>query len=221
MRRVRGRAKLAITASCAAFGLFAAACQGTPGAAHGGKAGQGNGSSPATVSAQISITPRNGTSSAKPSHGVTVIVAHGKLSSVHVKAGNDRMAGTLSNGGTAWHSRWALATGTHYRVTATAVGADHKTVTATSSFRTLTPAVTDTASTALGHQAYGVGLPIMICFSSTVSKAHRAQVERSIEIKSSKPVVGAWMWESTVGTCSQGTQALEFRTRNYWPSTPA
>jgi lipoprotein-anchoring transpeptidase ErfK/SrfK len=217
MWHVPGRAKLAITASCAALGLLAAACQGTPSVAHGGKPGQGNGSSQAAVSAQISITPRNGASSAKPNHGVTVVVAHGKLSSVHVKAGSDRMTGTLSNGGTAWHSRWTLATGTHYTVTATAVGANHKTVTATSSFRTLTPAATDTASTALGHEAYGVGLPIMICFSSTVSKPHRAQVERSIEIKSSKPVVGAWMWESTVGTCAQGTQALEFRTRNYWP----
>ena len=94
MRRVPGRAKLAITASCAAFGLFAAACQGTPSAAHGGKPGQGNGSAPTAVSAQISITPRNGASSAKPSHGVTVIVAHGTLSTVKVKAGSDRMPGT-------------------------------------------------------------------------------------------------------------------------------
>ena len=217
MRHVRGRATLAITASCAALGLLAAACQGTPGAAYGGKPERGSGGSRAAASAQVSITPRNGASSAKPSHGVTVTVSGGKLSSVHVNAGGDHMVGALSNGATVWHSRWALRTGTHYMVTATAVGASHKTVTATSSFRTLTPSAIDTASTAIGGQDYGVGMPIMICFSSPVSTAHQAQVERSIEIKSSKPVVGAWMWESAAGTCYQGAQVLEFRTRNYWP----
>src|SRR6516165_2891162 len=185
MRHVPGAAKLAIAASCTALGLLVAACQGTPSAAHSGKPERGNGSSQASASAQISITPRNGASSAKPNHGVTVTVSHGKLSSVHVTAGSDRMAGTLSNGGMVWHSRWALRTGTGYVVTATAVGANHKMVTATSSFRTLTPSATDTASTAIGNQDYGVGLPIMICFSSPVTRAHQAQVERSIEIKSS------------------------------------
>jgi lipoprotein-anchoring transpeptidase ErfK/SrfK len=217
VRHVPGRTKLAVAASCTVLGLLAAGCQGTPSAAHGGKPEKGNRSSPTAAAAQISITPRNGASSAKPDHGVTVAVSGGKLSSVHVSAGSDRIAGTLSNGGTVWQTRWALRTGTHYLVTATAVGANHKTVTATSSFRTLTASATDTASTAIGNQDYGVGMPIMICLSSPVSTAYRAQVERSIEIKSSKPVVGAWMWESATGTCYQDAQVLEFRTRNYWP----
>jgi lipoprotein-anchoring transpeptidase ErfK/SrfK len=217
MRHVPGRATLAVAASGTALGLLVAACHGTPSAAHGGKPGRGNGSSRAAASTQITITPRNGASSAKPDHGVTVTVSGGKLSSVHVNAGSARLAGTLSNGGTVWHSRWALRTHTHYTVAATAVGASHKTVTATSSFRTLTPPATDTASTVIGDQDYGVGMPIMICFSSPVSTSHQAQVERSIVIKSSKPVVGAWMWESAAGTCYQGAQVLEFRTRNYWP----
>jgi lipoprotein-anchoring transpeptidase ErfK/SrfK len=214
---VPGWAKLAVTASCAALGLLVVACQGTPSAAHGGKPEQGTGSSRPAASAQISITPRNGASSAKPNQGVTVTVSHGTLSSVHVSAGSDHVGGTLSTGGTVWHSRWALRTGTPYVVTATAAGANHKTVTATSSFRTLTPSATDTASTAIGGQDYGVGMPIMICLSSPVRTAYRAQVERSIEIKSSKPVAGAWMWESATGTCYQSAQTLEFRTRNYWP----
>ncbi|HEV2377450.1 MAG TPA: Ig-like domain-containing protein [Streptosporangiaceae bacterium] len=214
MRHVHGRATVTLTAGCAVLSLLAAACQSTAG---GPGHGRGTGGSEAATSTLISITPRNGTSGATPSQGVTVTVARGKLSSVSVQAGSRRMAGSPSNGGTVWHSRWALYTGTHYTVTAVAVGPSHKTVTATSSFRTLTPAATDTASTPMYPQTYGVGMPIMICFSSPVSVAHRAQVERSIEIKSSKPVVGAWMWESAVGTCSAGTQALEFRTRNYWP----
>jgi lipoprotein-anchoring transpeptidase ErfK/SrfK len=134
-----------------------------------------------------------------------------------VVIGHDPVAGLMSKGDTSWHTLWALRPSTRYAVTATAEGPDGKTVTATSSFRTLTPSATDTASTLLASQTYGVGMPIMICFSSPVTKAHEAQVERAIKIFSSKPVVGAWMWGSPQGTCSQAAQALDFRTRDYWP----
>jgi lipoprotein-anchoring transpeptidase ErfK/SrfK len=81
-------------------------------------------------------------------------------------------------------------------------------VTTTSSFRTLTPAATFSATTIEGyHQTYGVGMPIMISFSSPVT--HKAAVERAIEIKTSKPIVGAFMWD--------GDQTLAFRPQSYWP----
>ena len=213
MRRVPGRANLAITASCAALGLLAAACQSTSTPASGSQRGH----QASNTAAQLSILPAAGSRNARPNRGVSVTVTHGTLRTVTVMGGHAAAAGTLSHGGTVWHTRWALHPGTRYTVTATATAGGGKTVTATSRFRTLTPTATDTASTVLGHQTYGVGIPIMICFSSRVSKAHRAQVERSIEVKSSKPVAGAWMWDSPAGTCSQGTQALEFRPRNYWP----
>src|SRR6266700_346208 len=84
-----------------------------------------------------------------------------------------------------------------------------KTTTTTSTFRTKHPAGTFTASTILGHQTYGVGIPIMINFSQAVDPRFRAGIEKAINIKSSKPVVGAWYWD--------GAQTLDFRTRNYWP----
>jgi lipoprotein-anchoring transpeptidase ErfK/SrfK len=203
-------ARLAIIATFGVLSLFAAACQSTNTAAHGVQAGKGGNGQPAASgqAAQITITPKSGATHAKTSHGVTVTVANGKLSSVHVAAGNGTASGTLSPDKTAWRTRWPLHTGTHYTVTATAVGTDGKTTTATSSFRTLTPAATFTAQTVLGyHQTYGVGIPITLTFSSPVT--HRAAVEKAIEIKSSNPVVGAWYWD--------GNQSVSFRTRQYWP----
>ncbi len=201
------QARLAVTAAGGLLGLLAAGCSGSAApAGHHSQPKRGP-SGAASAVAQVSITPANGSRHVKPNQGVTVTVAHGKLHSVSVVVGRDPVAGRLSQGGTVWHTLWALHTGTRYTVTAAAAGTDGKTVTATSSFRTLTPAATDTASTLLGHQTYGVGMPIMINFSSPVT--HKAQVERAIQVTSSKPVVGAWMWD--------GSQTLDFRPRNYWP----
>jgi len=209
------RAGLAITGICGALCLLVAACSGSapPASKSGSHTGGGTTSKPSAL-AQVSITPSNGSAHVKPNKGVTVTVAHGKLESVKVDTGHDPAAGTLSQNGTVWHSLWPLRVGTHYTVTATAQGTDGKTVTATSSFRTLRPAQTFQASTILGHQDYGVGIPIMIDFNTPVAPRFRANVERAIEIKSSKPVVGSWMWDTQ---CGSAVVCLNFRTRQYWP----
>jgi lipoprotein-anchoring transpeptidase ErfK/SrfK len=203
-----GPARLAIIAICGVVCLLAAACSGTPAASGGQKRGRGQEPPAAADAAQIMITPGNGTRHVKPNRGVAVTVAHGKLRNVVVDTTHDPAAGLMSKGDTSWHTLWPLHPSTHYTVTATAVGANGKTVTATSSFRTLTPAATFSAQTLLGfNQTYGVGMPIMITFSQPV--LHKAQVERSLEVTSSNPVVGAWAWD--------GDQAISFRPREYWP----
>ena len=57
------------------------------------------------------------------------------------------------------------------------------------------------------HKTYGVGMPIMLTFSEPIT--NKAAVERSLQIKTSKPVAGAWSWD--------GDRALDFRPRGYWP----
>jgi lipoprotein-anchoring transpeptidase ErfK/SrfK len=207
------RAGLAMTALCGVVGLFVAACSsgGSPTAGSGRQAQQ-PGASPAAAAARISITPGNGMRNAKPDRGVTVSVAHGKVTHVTLTAGHDPVSGVLSSGGTVWRTRWALHPSTRYHVTATAVGPDGKTTTATSSFRTLNPPATFTAQTIEGyHQAYGVAMPIKIDFNSPVT--HRAAVEKALVVKTSKPVVGAWAWVN----CSEAVTCLDFRPRTYWP----
>jgi len=160
----------------------------------------------------VSITPANGSTKVKTSRAVSVTVTHGKIENVSVTAGHLHAAGTLQ-GQTAWHTVWPLRAATRYTVTVTARGTDGKTATTTSTFKTERPAGTFTASTILGSGTYGVGIPIMIDFSQTVDPRFRAGIEKAINIKSSKPVVGAWYWDNQCGAA----ECLYFRTRNYWP----
>ena len=96
-----------------------------------------------------------------------------------------------------------------YTVTATATAANGATTTKTSAFRTLTPANTFTTEIFEGQgQTYGVGMPIILNFSHPIK--NKAAVERSIELTTSKRVVGAWYWD--------GNSTLDFRPRDFWPA---
>ena len=53
-------------------------------------------------------------------------------------------------------------------------------------------------------------MPIMLVFSQPITD--KAAVERSLQLTTSKPVVGAWYWD--------GSQTLDFRPRDYWPPAP-
>ena len=203
------RAGLAITGVCGALCLVATACSGSssPNTAQHGSSNGGT-KTVSNTGAGVSITPANGSKNVKTGRGVSVTVTRGKIQNVSVTAGHLHAGGTLQ-GQTAWHTVWPLHAATRYTVTVTARGTDGKTTTATSTFKTQRPAGTFTASTVLGNQTYGVGIPIMINFSQAVDPRFRAGIEKAINIKSSKPVVGAWYWD--------GGQTLDFRTRNYWP----
>ena len=202
------RAGLGVMAVVGLVSLLAAACSSSPALTGAGQHQQAAGSPSAPPPAQVTITPADGNTHARPNKGISVKVSSGKISNVTVTAGKSQVGGTLAAGATAWHTNWPLRTGTHYKVTVGAVSAQGRASTTVSSFRTLTPAATFSASTILGlNQTYGVGMPITINFSQPVT--HKAAVEKAINIKTSKPVVGAWMWD--------GDQTLAFRPRTFWP----
>jgi lipoprotein-anchoring transpeptidase ErfK/SrfK len=207
----RQRRWLPAAVICAVAGLLGTACQGSASTAHGSSGG--GGASPAAstsaAGAQLTITPADGSKKARPDHGVTVTAARGKITSVTVTTAGDPVSGALSAAGTSWHSTWALGVSQRYTVTAKAVSASGQDVTQTSSFTTLTPASTFQTMIFEGlGKTYGVGMPIMLTFSQPV--ADKKAVERSLELRTSNPVVGAWHWD--------GSQTLDFRPRGYWPA---
>ena len=208
----------------AVLGLLLAACQ-SPGMRHGQAA--------AVPPARITITSGNLTFSApagaaphrgsvvtraalhalvdrRPDLGIEVTVTGGRLVRVSAVNGAGRaVPGILGAGGAAWRADWALPPGQAYHVTATAVNPSGRATRIAGSFRTLTPRHTFSAMTSLGAgQVFGVGMPIMVTFSHPITR--KAEVERSLEIWSSKPVTGAWYWLSD-------TQVW-FRPRTYWPA---
>ncbi len=163
---------------------------------------------PSPAGPVVRITPGNGANAADPSKGITVTAAGGTLKSVGVSTAGAPVTGTYSADHSSWHSTWALDVARSYTVTATAVTSGGVTTTKTAAFRTLTPAATFSTNIFEGYgQSYGVGMPIILTFSAPVQD--KAAVERSIELQTSKPVVGSWYWD--------GNQTLDFRPRDYWP----
>jgi len=147
-----------------------------------------------------------------PERGITVTAVGGRIGRVIVRTGGDPVAGTLNAAGTVWRSRWALDVSRRYTVIAAAVGSSGRPVTHTVAFRTFTPAVTVAAKIVEGYrQTYGVGMPIILFFSRAITD--RAAVERALELRTSKPVVGAWYWD---GRCRLAPVCLYFRPRHYW-----
>ena len=188
-----------------------ASAAGNGGVGNGGGAGSGTGT--AAGAPRVTITPGNGARQANPSAGITVTATGGKLTHVTVRTAGDAVTGGLSQGGTVWRSQWALDVSQAYTVTATASGPGG-TVTTTSAFRTLTPAATFTTEILEGYgQTYGVGMPIILYFSQPITD--KAAVERSFEVTTSTPVVGAWYWDEP---CNMAAACAYFRPRDYWPS---
>jgi lipoprotein-anchoring transpeptidase ErfK/SrfK len=163
---------------------------------------------------RLSITPAGGRTDTRPDRGITVRATGGKIRKVVARSGGEQVSGKMNAAGTAWHSSWALNVSQRYTVTATAAGSSGEPVTRRSRFRTFTPAKTFTTEIIEGYkQTYGVGMPIILYFSRPI--ANRAAVERALEIKTSKPVVGAWRWD---GSCGVAPVCLYFRPRRYWPA---
>ena len=209
------RPGLATVAICGTLGLLAAACSGgsRPAASHVASHATGGTRTEATANdVRLSITPAGGRIDRTPSRGITVKVVGGPISKVIVRTGGDPVIGTLSAAGTVWRSRWALNVSRRYTVTAIAIGTSGKPITQRSSFRTFTQADTFATRIIEGYgQTYGVGMPIVLYFSRPIS--NRAAVERALEIRTSKRVVGAWFWDSR---CNMAPVCLYFRPRRYW-----
>jgi len=215
------RARVYAGVAAAAVGLLASACSSSPPqtpAQASASASAAASASASLAASELKITPANGSHDASPSAGITVTATKGKVTNVTVSSpgggpggGPDgsTVSGTLSAGDRVWHSTWALAVSQSYTVTATGTDGSGQKITTTSTFRTLTPAATFQTEIYEGSgQTYGVGMPIMLIFSRPIT--NRAAVERSLQITTSKPVIGSWYWDDS--------EHLDFRPRDYWPA---
>ena len=204
------RGRLAAIAVLAVLALLVAACSAPANPVSQAQSARNAAKArAAAAAADVKITPANGTSDADPSAGITVTAIHGTLKNVAVHTSGTAVTGTLSPDGKVWHTQWTLGTAQSYTVSATASEGSSGNVTTASSFRTLTPGQTFQTQIFEGaNQTYGVGMPIMLTFSQPIT--NRAAVERSLELTTSKPVVGAWYWDDS--------EHLNFRPQNYWPA---
>lgn len=159
--------------------------------------------------AQLQITPARGSRNVRPGQPITVAALGGTLQSVSVRSGSHRVGGVYDGQRRSWQSTGTLHVSSWYTVNAEAINAAGAVVRATASFRTLVPASTFTADVSEQEGAtYGVGMPIQVTFSQPI--VNKAGVERALQLRTSKPVVGAWYWLDD--------QHVNFRPRDYWPA---
>jgi lipoprotein-anchoring transpeptidase ErfK/SrfK len=189
--------------------LIAAGCQATTSGGQTPPTKGGTSNDPPASAARLTITPARGSKDTDPSAGISVKVSDGTLTKVTAQADGKPVEGTKSHGGASWHSEWALETNTRYTVQATATDAEGLSVTKKNTFKTLDPSKTFNTTIFEGAgESYGVGMPIILTFDHPI--IDKRAVERSLQIWTSRPVVGAWYWD--------GNQKLFFRPRDYWPS---
>jgi lipoprotein-anchoring transpeptidase ErfK/SrfK len=191
---------------CALAASVATACDG---AANGAQAPSTHATTQVAAStARLKITPRNRGKHARPERGISVHALSGTITSVVATGAGGEVAGHLIHHATVWRSRGPLRTDTGYVVRASASDAAGRSVTKTIRFRTLKPTrIEDTTIFEAHGQTYGVGMPITLTFSTPV--VNKRAVEGALELRTSKPVVGAWYWD--------GDSTLSFRPRSYWP----
>jgi lipoprotein-anchoring transpeptidase ErfK/SrfK len=205
-----------MVAICITIGLLVAACGGGgsgPGQHQSGSAGAGR-SAQAAEHVRLSIAPAIRGTDTKPNRGITVRAVGGTITKVVVHTRGDAVVGSLNHTRTVWRNRWALPVSQRFTVIATAVGPSGSPVTRRSTFRTFTPPRTVDARIIEGyHQTYGVGMPIIVYFSQPI--AHKAVVERALQIRTSRRVQGSWFWDTR---CNMAPVCLYFRTRRYWPT---
>ncbi|TDE41607.1 hypothetical protein E1295_29555 [Nonomuraea mesophila] len=161
--------------------------------------------------AKLSITPADGAERVPPDTGVSVKVTRGEVAALTVADAKGReVRGSVGADGT-WRPRWSLRPSTRYTVNARATGTDGRPVTGTTTFTTLKPErVLKSGMSPLDGETVGVGMPVQLLLSRPVrGSKHRAAVERSLEVRMSQPVEGAWSWVSD--------REVQFRPREYWP----
>ncbi len=168
------------------------------------------GHAPPPRTAVVTLTPEDGAHGVRPDAPVSLHVRDGRLRSVAFTEGGRRLDGQVSPDGTQWWPKWALRPGRAYALSALVDGVDGGHSTVHSAFRTRRAAHTVAAAVVAPapRATVGVGMPIMLHFAAPVQD--HAAVERSLELRTSAPVTGAWHWFSA--------SDVVFRPKSYWPA---
>jgi lipoprotein-anchoring transpeptidase ErfK/SrfK len=160
---------------------------------------------------QLRVKPADATTHVSPLTPVVVSAANGKLQSVTVTSGKEKVHGATQDDGS-WRSTKDLGYGKKYTVTVTAADSAGKKITQSYHFTTLRPEHTATVAfrandtLALEHGAtYGAGQPVIVAFSRAVNK-HAA--EKAIKITTSPAVDGKFYWRDD--------KTVHWRPAKYW-----
>lgn len=141
---------------------------------------------------------------------LTVAAIDATLTSVKVTGGDATVKGSYSSGRTGWTSAadTVLGSGTTYEVKAVVKRSDGGSTTKSTTFTTKSMTVLGSDITPENGETVGVGMPIIVKFSSPV--VNKAAVEKELEVSSTSKAVGGWYWVNR--------SEVHYRTQHYWPA---
>jgi lipoprotein-anchoring transpeptidase ErfK/SrfK len=200
-----------VLAGCQSDAKSAAPGSNAGSGADAGKDG-GTAAKPTVEPALVAFAPANGASKVRLDKKIKIKVSKGTLANVSVTTKKGKaVAGTLSDDQLTWTSDSKLDPNTKYQVSVEAAGSDGTKATSTSSFKTLTPTGTASAYIQPGDGwVVGVGMPVVVNFSRSVSDKNRDEVEEALAVKTTTDVEGSWRWISS--------QQVQWRPKKYWPA---
>lgn len=183
-----------------------------------GLAGCGSGHRPApkakpsAVPLTLSVSPTAGSSRMPVTTEIGTTVGGGVVSAVMLTDSSGRqLGGTMRADGTAWVPSQELAFNARYSAIVTATAPGGRTVTRSTTFATMPDPAGSRIGTGLyffDGQTYGVGMPVVVEFDSSIPDGQRANVERRLFVYSDPPQVGVWHW--------YGDRQVLYRPEHYW-----
>ncbi|MDQ0992724.1 Ig-like domain-containing protein [Streptomyces sp. V3I7] len=158
--------------------------------------------------AQITITPKDGSTNASINNSASVTVSKGTLTNVTMAtADGDSVSGTLSADKKTWKPDAQLERSTTYKVAAAAKDSEGRVAHENASFTTVSPANSFIGSfTPDDGSTVGVGMPVSINFDKAIT--NKAAVQKGITVSTSSGQEVACHWFNA--------NRMDCRPEKYW-----
>ncbi|WP_425455242.1 Ig-like domain-containing protein [Allorhizocola rhizosphaerae] len=206
MASVRTRPLVVLVAA-----LMLAACTKTPTLQQPNQVAQTSPAPPPAPPATVALTPDKGAAGVPASTEIGVKVTDGTVESVTLTddAGN-ALTGFFREDKSHWVPDQALKYSTHYTATVTAASADGKKTTQTTDFTTMAKPGKrlGTGLYLFADKTYGVAMPVVVEFESSVPESARATIQSRLFVKTTPHQPGAWSWT--------GSKQVMYRAKEYW-----
>jgi len=166
---------------------------------------------PPAKSFTVTLTPATGTAGAPVSTEIGLGGVFGQITAITLTpAGGGPVSGNLRPDGSSWVPDAALQYDTAYQANVTGRGADGKSVTKTTSFKTMgrPGRTTDTGLYLQDGTTVGVAMPVVVEFDPPVPDEARAAIQQRLFVTTFPFQPGVWHWDS-------GRQ-VEYRPPQYW-----
>jgi lipoprotein-anchoring transpeptidase ErfK/SrfK len=209
-RRPARLGRIAVTGAIAAAVLLASACSSNSQRWHGAD-GTPAPSKPPIVAISLT-TPSEGAVDVPPATEISFTTDAVSTTVELADAQGNKVEGAPRPDNSSWLPAQMLKWSTQYTLKVTGTRADGQSETKAATFTTMAkPANTAKASSIVDDgQVVGVGMPIMLSFSSSIPKDQRANVQKRLFVTSEPAQEGVWFWWND--------KEVHYRPKEYWKS---